>query len=116
HQNALMLDSWVRPCLEIFKITLPHSYQIEQAVQPQKRDRMTSGLSYDRLCSESDAHAGNSKHRQIVRPVAYGNHLLKRDVLLVGNLPQQSGLSCAVHNLGPDLPADFAVNNIQLIG
>jgi hypothetical protein len=77
---------------------------------------MAGRLPYDGLCPEGDTHAGNSKHGQIVCAVAYRNHLLERDVFLMSNLPQQLGLSRAIHDLCPNLSADLAVDNIQLIG
>src|SRR5580698_8651970 len=77
---------------------------------------MAGCLSNDGLCPEGDAHAGNSKHGQIVGSVTYRNDLLERDVLLAGNLAQQFGFSWTINDLGFNLAADLAIDDVQFIG
>src|ERR1700733_14297031 len=76
---------------------------------------MAGRLPYQWLGSESDAHAGDSKHGKIVGAIPYRDYLIERDIFLDSNLAQQLGLARAVYDRRPNLPAHHAVHDIQII-
>ena len=49
---------------------------------------MAGGLPYQGLGPESNAHAGDAQHGEIVGPISDRNHLFERDVFLLRNQAQ----------------------------
>src|SRR5277367_3222394 len=76
---------------------------------------MAGRLPYQWLSSESDAHAGDSKHGKIVGAIAYRDYLVERDIFLQSNFSQQLGLACAVYDRRPNLSAHHAIHDVQII-
>ena len=77
---------------------------------------MAGGLPHQWLGAESDAHACDAKHGKIVGAISYRDHLVKRDVFLEDNFPQQLRLACAVYDRRPNLSTYHSIGNVEIIG
>src|SRR6266851_1663449 len=110
--SARFASAWILHCLQI---SVSHSDQVEKTVQAQDRQCVVGALLHERLRPEGNAHAGNAEHGKIVRSVAYGNHLLQRDVLLPDNLLKKLGLLCSIHYLRLHLSTDGAVDDVEFV-
>ena len=82
-----------------FRVRIPESQQVQNAVQPQVGDGVTGTLPDQRLGPECNPQPCRAQHGQIIGTVSHRDHLLQPDVLPGSNVPQQGGLALPVDDL-----------------
>jgi len=77
---------------------------------------VAGAASHQRLGVKGDAHAGQIEHGKIIRAVAHGDHLIKRDIFLFGEGLQQLGLPVPIHDFAGHCASYGAVLDLKFIG
>ena len=100
----------------LFDTRIFQSQEVEDAAQPDGRDRLSGRGLYLGFGVEGDAQAREVEHRQVVGAVADCHRLGDVDLLELAQQAQQFGLAAPVDHLADIAPRELALLDLQLVG